>query len=230
MTLISEQDKLFFHHQSSSNEWKSPKITLPLLQPSSTIGTCLISIKFNTFRQGEVKVVKSLLGLLLHQMHCDVKFCFEDGRHVGGHIPILANRNPVFAAMFNHDMQEKKTGKVVTKDIQPEIFKEMLHYIYAGRTRISIVECTARPGRLGRKVRHQRFEGRVRTISHLAHTKRKRHWADRLCGSVQGWGNQRSRFQICGRKLQNLFPTTEWENLMKNDPDLCLLVTRRMIQ
>jgi hypothetical protein len=37
-------------------------------------------------------------------------------------------------------------------------------------------------------------------------------------------------FQFVGENYKTIFPTTEWENLMKLYPDLCLLVTRRMIQ
>jgi hypothetical protein len=230
MTLINERNKLFFR-QSSSNEWKSPKIILPLLQPSATIGTCLISIKFNSFRQGEAKVVKSLLGLLLHQTQCDVKFCFEDGRHVGGHIPILANRSPVFAAMFSHDMQEKKTGQVVIKDIQPEIFKEMLHYLYAGRTRISIVKCTAQPLFLAAEkydIKELKDECIQFLILHIqsGNVIELIVWAD----LYRVEEIKEAAFQFVGENYKTIFPTTEWENLMKLYPDLCLLVTRRMIQ
>ncbi|EFX88135.1 hypothetical protein DAPPUDRAFT_34136, partial [Daphnia pulex] len=64
---------------------------------------------------------------------------------IGGHIFILSDRSDVFATMFKTDMQEAKTGIVDIKDIQPEIFKELLHFIYSGRTKESLTEDTAQP-------------------------------------------------------------------------------------
>jgi hypothetical protein len=37
-------------------------------------------------------------------------------------------------------------------------------------------------------------------------------------------------FKFVGENYKTISPTTEWENLMKNGCDLCLWVTRRMIQ
>lgn len=42
-------------------------------------------------------------------------------------------------------MVEAKTGQVFIKDILPNIFKEMLHYIYSGRTATGLTEITAQP-------------------------------------------------------------------------------------
>ena len=49
------------------------------------------------------------------------------------HKVILAARSPVFVKMFEHDMKESATNKVKVDDIQPNVFKEMLIYIYTGR-------------------------------------------------------------------------------------------------
>ncbi len=45
--------------------------------------------------------------------------------------------------MFQHDMQEAKTGRVVIEcDIQPDIFKQLLYFIYSGRTKAPLTEAT----------------------------------------------------------------------------------------
>ena len=49
------------------------------------------------------------------------------------HKVILAARSPVFARMFEHDMQESSNNKVEVDDIDPEVLKEMLTYIYTDR-------------------------------------------------------------------------------------------------
>ena len=48
------------------------------------------------------------------------------------HKNILAARSPVFSAMFQHPSKEKMTGVVDVPDIEPDVFKELLRYIYTG--------------------------------------------------------------------------------------------------
>ena len=49
------------------------------------------------------------------------------------HKVILAARSPVFATMFEHDMQESSNNKVKIDDVCPDVLKVMLAYIYTGR-------------------------------------------------------------------------------------------------
>ena len=49
-----------------------------------------------------------------------------------GHKNILASRSPVFAAMFEHDLKEKRENRVEIADIDSDVFKELLNYIYTG--------------------------------------------------------------------------------------------------
>jgi hypothetical protein len=66
-------------------------------------------IKFNNVGVSEMKALKQTTDyLFLQQTNCDIRFYFEDGQHIGGNVNILSARSPVFAAMFNHDMQEAK--------------------------------------------------------------------------------------------------------------------------
>ena len=49
------------------------------------------------------------------------------------HKNILVTRSPVFAAMFKHPSKEKLLGIVDVPDIDPEVFKVLLRYIYTGK-------------------------------------------------------------------------------------------------
>ena len=49
------------------------------------------------------------------------------------HKVILAARSPVFARMFEHDMQESSSNKVKVDDLDPDTLKEMLVYMYTGQ-------------------------------------------------------------------------------------------------
>ncbi|XP_039439918.1 speckle-type POZ protein-like B isoform X4 [Culex pipiens pallens] len=46
---------------------------------------------------------------------------------------ILASRSPVFAAMFEHTMKEKIKSVVTIVDVEPDVFHELLRYIYTDK-------------------------------------------------------------------------------------------------
>ena len=48
-----------------------------------------------------------------------------------GHI--FAARSPVFNAMFEHEMEERKQGRVEITDVDHEVMREMLRFIYTGK-------------------------------------------------------------------------------------------------
>ena len=55
------------------------------------------------------------------------------GQQFQAHKTILIARSPVFAAMFDHPLKEKMMGIVDVPDIEPNVFEELLHYIYTGQ-------------------------------------------------------------------------------------------------
>ena len=46
---------------------------------------------------------------------------------------LIPARSPVFNAMFEHDLEERKQGRVEIKDIDHEVLREMLRFIYTGK-------------------------------------------------------------------------------------------------
>ncbi|XP_057321488.1 speckle-type POZ protein-like [Microplitis mediator] len=57
------------------------------------------------------------------------------GTNFEAHKSILMARSPVFAAMFSHDMIEKKESKISISipDITPRVFEKVLEYIYTDK-------------------------------------------------------------------------------------------------
>jgi speckle-type POZ protein len=55
------------------------------------------------------------------------------GREFPAHKNILSARSKYFAAMFKHPMKEQSTNQIKIEDIEPEVFQELLHFIYTGR-------------------------------------------------------------------------------------------------
>jgi len=48
------------------------------------------------------------------------------------HKAILATRSPVFNAMFEHEMAESSNNRVEINDVDPDVMKEMLRFMYTG--------------------------------------------------------------------------------------------------
>ncbi|GMS89137.1 hypothetical protein PENTCL1PPCAC_11312, partial [Pristionchus entomophagus] len=58
--------------------------------------------------------------------------CMGDHRTFYVHKAILASRSKVFRAMFEHKMSESSRNEVLIDDVEPEVMREMLLYMYTG--------------------------------------------------------------------------------------------------
>lgn len=58
---------------------------------------------------------------------------FVGGKEFFAHKAILAARSPVFQAMFEHEMEEKRFNRVEITDMDNEVLHEMLRFIYTGK-------------------------------------------------------------------------------------------------
>jgi speckle-type POZ protein len=90
------------------------------------------------------------LDLILRQLEESFeKMLFSDftfivrGQKFAAHKNILSMRSPVFAAMFQHPTKEMLSGNVEVEDINPDVFQELLRYLYTGLTRSTALDVTA---------------------------------------------------------------------------------------
>ncbi|KAJ8673610.1 hypothetical protein QAD02_004872 [Eretmocerus hayati] len=74
---------------------------------------------------------KSLEKLFLDEKYSDVRLATCGGESLVAHKCILAVSSPIFAAMFEHDMIESKLNVVDIDDVELDVLKEMLRFIYA---------------------------------------------------------------------------------------------------
>lgn len=77
-------------------------------------------------------VLDDLEGLLKSKCFCDVTFVLGE-KKFHAHKAILAARSPVFAAMFESNMQEKQSNVVSVVDIDDKVMADILQFIYTGR-------------------------------------------------------------------------------------------------
>jgi speckle-type POZ protein len=66
-----------------------------------------------------------------------------DGREFPAHKSILSVRCEVLAAMFQDPTKENSTNHVKIEDIEPEVFQELLRFIYTGRLDSTTMETMA---------------------------------------------------------------------------------------
>lgn len=116
---------------------KIDKITLPL-EVYTKRAYCekgsRLKINFEVYRidQTECEVLHDLIQLLESGNLSDVTFIVEN-EEIRAHKLVLSTRNSVFSSMFECDKAEKKNGRVTIIDIEPEVFKLLLRFIYSGR-------------------------------------------------------------------------------------------------
>ncbi|CAB3365355.1 speckle-type POZ protein B isoform X4 [Cloeon dipterum] len=93
-----------------------------------------ISGQSNTvqFKVPECRLSDDFGQLFENQKFSDVTLAVA-GREFQAHKAILAARSPVFAAMFEHEMEERKHNRVEIADVDHEVLREMLRFIYTGR-------------------------------------------------------------------------------------------------
>ena len=90
-------------------------------------------IDFGTNEVNEKQLISGVSGMFHNQTLCDIKFKFKNNEEIGAHVMILSARSPVFCVMLRSDFVESKTRIVNIADIEMEVFKEMLIYMYTGK-------------------------------------------------------------------------------------------------
>ena len=225
-------DNIFFNKNCSSATW-SCETSMSKEDMGDSV-TFLIWIKSQKkISSGEEKALNQLSEMYEQQINCDVHFHFQDkNNQIGAHISILSMRSPVFSAMFqNYMMKEAKTRKVDIQDIQMNIFKELLNYIYSGRTSTPFTEATA----LDLFVAADKYD-----ISDL---KDECVFFLQLCIRIDNaiklmvWAQLHSAQELIESTLEftanhakKICEMEDWENLTAKFPVLCVLATRRIVE
>ncbi|XP_041530574.1 speckle-type POZ protein-like isoform X1 [Microtus oregoni] len=86
----------------------------------------------NTLKVPECRLAEDLGNLWENTRFTDCCF-FVRGKEFKAHKSVLAARSPVFSAMFEHEMEECKKNRMEINDLDPEVFKEMMRFVYTGK-------------------------------------------------------------------------------------------------
>ena len=110
---------------------------------------------------------------ILHQLEemfemmplSDITFSIG-GRKFTAHKNILSMRSPVFAAMFHHPTKEALSNKVNVDEIDPDVFQEVLRFIYTGKTQSTALNKMA-PGLLAAADKYLLDDLKIQCETHL---------------------------------------------------------------
>ena len=175
--------------------------------------------------------VSQLTSLFTSQSHCDVKFTFQRARKetIGAHAAILSTDSPVFAAMFQHDLQEAKTRTVHIKDIEHVVFKRLLSYMYNSQVgnlddEVFVQKLLVAADKYSVEGLKDQCELHLQSHITLENVLQlvvlaERHFCTKLYQMAMEFAEQRSQ-QIC------FLPS--WKELILKHPNICLELTQRM--
>ncbi|XP_026676638.1 speckle-type POZ protein A isoform X1 [Diaphorina citri] len=85
------------------------------------------------FKVPDCRLADNLGALFEIQKFSDVTL-YSAGQEFRAHKAILAAQSPVFMAMFEHEMEERKHNRVDIADVDADVLREMLRFIYTGRS------------------------------------------------------------------------------------------------
>ena len=187
---------------------------------------------------GEIHVLRNLSTLLESQNMIDVVFSIKNQK-IGAHSAIVAAASPILAAMFDSpDVfqqidQEKNIGTtklIEIDDMDPEVFRQVLQYIYTGKTlepeQESMIDklflaATKYKIETLKQICEERVIKNLSTSNAIRYLVMSHiHEAPRLLDST---------LTYLVTHLKETWNGGEWKNLMRNFPDLFYLVTERMI-
>ncbi|XP_036047244.1 speckle-type POZ protein-like [Onychomys torridus] len=114
--------------------WFLPDDKLILLCKVSMVHESLSTSDQN--RKPEIQVPRCTLADDLGELWENSRFtdcCLVvAGHEFQAHKAILAASSPVFRAMFQHDIEESRKNRVEIPDLEPQVFKVMMDFIYMG--------------------------------------------------------------------------------------------------
>ncbi len=169
-------------------------------------------------------LIEDMRNLWENKTLSDVTFKCKE-KSIEAHTVIITARSPVMAAMFQHDFKENKEKVVEVTDIKPNVFEQLLLYIYTGDAELEKVdvaellvaadkyeieslkeECSFR---LSQEISVENAS-RLLVFSHL-------HNSPKLHESI---------LDFMSKNAKTVCSSMDWMVLMKNYPDLCFKATQ----
>jgi hypothetical protein len=192
-------------------------------------------LDFGTETLGEKKVLNQWAKQLTQQEHTDVEFNVQ-GEVMGAHSPIVASSSSVFASLIHRKKPSSSKAKstapakvIRVTDVEPQVFQQLLHYMYSGR--IPLIEEEGMADRLFKAAEKYGLENLKEECARFVLADLDEHNAiDTLI-----WSHKNSLFNLFDSALHfvslnysQVSPQSDWQNLVDNHPQICLRVSQLM--
>ncbi|XP_073811918.1 speckle-type POZ protein-like [Musca autumnalis] len=79
------------------------------------------------------KLINDFAKILENNKYADIVMVARDGTEFKAHKLLLSARSEVFETMLNRDFLENKTNRITIDDMDADVMKEMLNFIYTGK-------------------------------------------------------------------------------------------------
>ncbi|KAL9696140.1 hypothetical protein quinque_015425 [Culex quinquefasciatus] len=121
---VTESDQVLHHNRFVKRH--AVKITTVIDACNAQLEACV------ELEPGISEVLENYASLLSNEQLSDVTILVDQKKFYAQRA-ILSVRSPVFAAMFQSGMQESSLNRIVIEDIEPDVFEEVLRFIYVGK-------------------------------------------------------------------------------------------------
>ncbi|EFX86048.1 hypothetical protein DAPPUDRAFT_222309 [Daphnia pulex] len=190
----------------------------------------ILCVDFGSTKRSERNIITGLVEMFNNQHRCDVQFKFINEQTIGAHSLILSAGSPGFAAMFQPCISESTNRQVTITDIKVEVFQQLLIHLYSGSAPKIEEENITQPLYLAAEkydietlksdcidvlLKKLDIDNAIEMLvwSHL-------HFIPKLFEFALKFLTDNRR-EIC------LLP--KWLDFVRNHPELCALVTQRMV-
>ena len=192
-------------------------------------GSQAVENKSGTNVRGVEQVIEHLGKLFNDKEFSDVEIKCE-GEVFNCHINILSTRSDVFRAMFQADMAENRTKKVTIKDMDPEVAREMLLFIYTGSVNENVSKEKARE-LLAAADRYQLDVLKNICEDHLCSKIQINNAVEHLVfGDLHHASKLRSRaLKVIAGNLVKVVKTEKYQNLVKHHPSLAAEIPMALV-
>ena len=154
-----------------------------------------------------------------------------DGEIFNCHQAILSTRSDVFRAMFQADVAENRTKKVTIKDMDSEVVREMLYFIYTGGTNDKILKEKSKE-LFAAADKYQLDVLKSICEDHLCSNLQINNAVENLVfGDLHQASKLRRMFmKVIARNLGKIVKTEEYQNLVKHRPSLAAEIPMALVE
>lgn len=230
---INQEEKRHFLKEGIKN-WTTEDLVCQLDEPGDWEDipfTFDVVIQFPTSNRGESRVAKKLSDVFVHQLDCDVQFLLEGSEIIGGHTNILSTMSPAFASMFKTKTNKNQSSQVVVNGVQGDVFKNLLRYVYSGRLWQALTIDTAQKLFLA-ALKFDIIELQEDCIDYIETQIEVNNALE-----LMSWSHRFSIYKLQEATLnfiathsKEIYKQDSWGQFIRNEPNMCLIVTRHVME